>query len=465
MDLSKFIFRDVPDKQDFQFIILFSAIITSLVLTFITLGIPLEVIVILGIGVIFIFFSIYFDFIFSISILLIFIYLKIGPLQTNTYFSFLLFFSLLLTHRNFSKEEIRTPYLKPFLILLLTMLPSLTNSIKPISSLIQFANFFSIIFMALAVFISVKTYQDALKIISIYSLGLIISSTHVILLGLTTGDRVFGFSEVFYIDLAGIGAIFSLILFMYSKGKIKFYMSLVFAFALLGLIFTQTRNAWISFLLTIFIFFIHQILSKQNFKVDKRKIIFYLFLILSSIITFYAIVKIASPGVESRIEMLAKSQKVTDNPVSIMGNSLLSRLLIWHTAFMAFLEHPFIGIGAYSFPFSSHLYYKIPKSFFDLYVSGLTPHHGYLGILTETGIVGFFGLIYFFFSLLKLTFKSIVNASTQTNYIVSLLSFFGLIYISISLFFTQAWFRGQQALLLGIIIGFAALSNKLEKKK
>ena len=83
-------------------------------------------------------------------------------------------------------------------------------------------------------------------------------------------------------------------------------------------------------------------------------------------------------------------------------------MFIWHTAINTFSRKPLIGIGLYSFKYTSKEYYTIPKPFFKQYVENRTPHVAYLEVLVESGIIGFLGFLIFLFSVHKLLFKSLV---------------------------------------------------------
>lgn len=396
---------------------------------------------------------------FVVLISLIFVYKVIFPFQVSILFTLFLFVSFILTHSDIKKEDLKSPIILASLLFLVSMLPSLLNSYKPVSSLMRMFNFAAIIISAVAISIHIKHEKQVRSALYIYIFFLSLSSVHVISLGFLTGARVFGFSEVFYIDLAGIGIIITLIFFIESKRKL--FWGFILSAIISGLVLTQTRNAWLSVILTSLILFVFLLRHNQSLNLEKRKIISYVLLLFALVFLIFLTAKIFSPGVEDRITSLADDRTVSSNPASFIGNSLLTRLLIWHTAALAFLSHPIIGIGAYSFPFSSQFYYKIPDDFYEIFVRGLTPHHGYLGALTETGVVGFIGLIIFLAVVYKDMMRTFLIAKDRKNKFIALIFIISSIYIAISLFFTQAWLWGQQAVLWGILIGLHLANKKI----
>ena len=142
-----------------------------------------------------------------------------------------------------------------------------------------------------------------------------------------------------------------------------------------------------------------------------------------------------------------------DNTESVGENSFVSRLMIWHTAISAYAEHPYIGIGAYSFRHSSQLYYKIPKEFYKEFVKKKTPHVTYLQVLTETGIIGFIGFMIFIYAVIRYSLKTLkVGTSLQATQ-VKLMIIWSLVYIIFSMMMTESWLYGQYIIWLGILLG------------
>lgn len=415
-----------------------------------------------GIGVFL--FSFYRNVLLSLAIFSIFLYIRFFLFQISVILSLFLLVSIILTLKNISIKELDNIFVKSVLIFLVSIFPSYFNSIKPFSSMYHTLNFVALFIIGLTISLGEKDYKTISKLVFVYLIGLFVSTLHVYYQGIATGGRVFGFSEVFYIDLAGIGSLFTVVLSFFTSGKRRIFFSLLSGFYILGLVLTQTRNAWISFILSFFILVFIIYKNSEKVHINKLKIINYTLIVIILMAFAFITVKALAPGVESRVEALANDQVVTNNPVSLMGNSLMTRVLIWHTAINAFMAHPITGIGAYSFPFSSQIYYTIPKDFYLMYVKGLTPHQGYLGVMTETGIVGLAGFIIFLTMNLKLAFRNLRNSFSKEELTFSFMILISLIYVTISLIFTEAWIRGQQAILFGMLLGLSVLNSKILTK-
>ena len=136
------------------------------------------------------------------------------------------------------------------------------------------------------------------------------------------------------------------------------------------------------------------------------------------------------------------------------SNSLVMRVLIWSTAYNAFVAHPIVGIGVYGFPSSSAQYYTFPKLLYDRYVKGLTPHVGYLAVATETGVVGLAGFLFFVIAGIRTVFRPLgeLSGADRTH---SLIFAWVFSYIVLSMFTTDAWLWGQGIVLVGIVLGLS----------
>jgi O-antigen ligase len=134
-------------------------------------------------------------------------------------------------------------------------------------------------------------------------------------------------------------------------------------------------------------------------------------------------------------------------------NSMISRLMIWDTALHAYHSSPIVGIGMYSFPYSSRRYSALPDFLYDDYVYSVTPHLGYLTVLTETGIIGMIGFLYLLIGILRISYKAHMAAvSDEQKYVVFTVSMI-LIYIMISLGVSDAWFSDSGIMIWGVFLG------------
>lgn len=405
-----------------------------------------------------------FHLVYSLFILLIFV-----PLQwifhTSVLFSVIVMISFFVCFPDVKAKDFSNPLNKSILTFILLSMPSLYNSIQPLMSVAMFYNFIGMLVIMYVTMISMDTHKKMMNVIYFYLAGVLLNSFYVIFQAIATGKRVWGFSGIFYVDFVGLAIILSLILFIYSSGIKKIIFSLIMIISIVGLILTQTRNAWISTIVVATTFFLY--LLKQSDKKFIKKYNVIGILLVVSLITFvlYFSASSFSTKLETRLSGKAQTFELTDAPESAGENSFIQRAFIWHTATMAFLEHPIIGIGAYSFPFSSQLYYKIPKPFYKTFVQEKTPHITYLAVLTETGAVGFTGFILLLVSVIKLLLTNLMIASKKSDIMRTFLICWAMIYIIISMAMTDAWLFGQQVMIWGIILGLLLANFRILAKK
>jgi O-antigen ligase len=385
--------------------------------------------------------------------------------QVAVIFSIFLLISLLIHFYSLNPEELKSPLNKSMLIFFICVIPSYFYSINPLLSIIKCYQFLAFLVVLYSISIGINFQKKIVTTIMFYLAIVSLDSILVIVRGLITKDRVFGFSGVYYVDFVGVGLILSLILFLYSSGWRRFIFIILICLQSLGIILTETRNAWISVLLSLVFMLIFMIIKGDKLKIKRSSVIKFTLITIFAFTSIFLVSSLISGGVQRRINAVASKTVLTDDPSSVEGNSLLSRVFIWHTAYLAFRSHPVFGIGIYSFPFSSSNYYKIPKAYFKMYVENLPPHLGYLAILTETGIVGFIGFIIFLSSMLSFAYSSIKNSITKEDFLISILLFFALIYVTISLAMTDAWLWGQQLMLWGLLLGLCFSNSKILKAR
>lgn len=209
---------------------------------------------------------------------------------------------------------------------------------------------------------------------------------------------------------------------------------------------------------------VYTLKNSKGFGFHRRKIIFYSTVSIMGGVLLYLFALSFSSGVESRVSSVSSTTIVTEDPNSVGTNSLLTRAFIWHTAYNAFVANPTFGIGIYSFPFTSHLYYTIPKDFYELFVKDAAPHVGYIAVLTETGIVGFVGFIFLVVSIFRFSLLLVRDAINIYHKKTAIILLACIVYITFSLAMTDAWLWGQYIVLWGLILGMQVGLWKMIKK-
>lgn len=385
-------------------------------------------------------------------------------LYVSVFIALAMVLSFIISYRNIDIEIFKTPLTIPVIIYYLTILPSLLNSTNILLSLYLLINFHTIVLLMFILGYTLKSYAQIRNILFTFILFVFFDAIVLIILGLIVGGREFGVTGVVYVDYSVMAILSLLLLIIFKQGKTIFFYLWAIIIIFAGLIFTQTRNTFISMALAAATIFLYLIFNRRNFDISVKK----LFGTFSTIIAFALLVvvllTIISPDTFERFDELNQKSVLTIKSESdFTRNSLLTRLLIWDTALNAFISHPVVGIGAYSFPFESVNYYTISKGLFKDYVEGLSPHITYLAILTETGILGFMGFMIFLISSIRLGLKSIHISVTGKQKFYSLLILSLQIYIFYSMFLSDAWLWGQCGLLWSLILGLSVANYKIIK--
>lgn len=404
-----------------------------------------------------------FDFFLMFSVLLIIIFTPyVLGIHNSTIFSCFLVLPVILTFKFDRLDSFKNPLLMPLLLYIGFASFSIYNVPKTLNIVVDYINLVSFFVLIIIIPIVFFERKRITKIFLIFITAMLLHSFYVIFESISKGSRAFGVLGVFYVDLAGLAGLYSVIFFLYTNGFKKIVFGLSAAVILLGLLLSQTRNAWLSTIVTFLFVLIFLLINYQKYNI-KRRMIFNVTLIF--IIISFSIYEITinelNVNVGERLESKKQKINITDDPSSIGDNSLLSRLFIWHTALNAFTHEPIIGIGLYSFRYTSDKYYTIPTPFFKQYVKNRTPHVAYLELLVESGVVGLAGFIIFLFSIHKHFFKSLHYIKSNVEIVQSLLILVSIIYISFSMFMTEAWLYGQYLVWFGIITGLVVANTKL----
>lgn len=395
---------------------------------------------------------------------LLFIPIYFGYLNIAVWGSFLLFFKVMLLKRITVRDIQENKVMLYLFIYLMACIPSLYNSIDISRSLILGFNLISFAIIAFCLPFELTSINKAYQLIKVFIIFNIINAVFVVIQGVITHERVFGIAGIMFVDYVGIAILLYAVLYVLKNKKISLKATAIITLLVAASVMTQTRNAWLTTVLTLIVLLVFLLIKSNYFGLPKKLII------ISSIVIFFVLfvsfifVKNYSSELEKRTVEITKLENSFDNEGKIQ-NSFLTRLLIWHTAYNGFIKHPIAGIGLYSFPFSSSIYYTIPPYLYQLYVEGLSPHQGFIAVLAETGLIGFAGFIMFLYLLIRLCIRSFAeNLSDDEKYLL-LAIFSALLYITISLMVTDAWLWGSGIVLWGIFAGLLMGTNLFIKRK
>lgn len=435
-------------------VIIFGAVGSNPLKLFIVTLIPLVV-----------FFLLRFDIIYTTAVFFLFAKLYLVGFSLVTFIVILLLISFILTYKNISLKDFRSPVIFPFLFYFVTTLPSYLNNKVPNESIIESFNllvFFILIALTVAAHNNPTQFK---KYLFAFLLMVFINGLYLVYKGIVTDTRVFGFTGVMYVDYVGIGIILVVILTLFSSATMKiFYGIITLAFVVFSL-FTQTRNAFLSIILTFLLLLVYLIRHSDFFSLQKKYLI--IALIASAVLSagVYVSLKAVNPEISERTEELAQSNQQVLNQEGTAANSLVSRFFIWTTALNAFSHNPFFGVGVYAFPYVSQNYNKLPQFIFDTYVKKKYPHLTALAVLAETGIVGAIGFLFLIYSIFKLSFGMIMMTRTRNEKVTSLLLIWSQVYILVSMLMTDAWFWDHGIVLWGMILGMIMSNRKFLQQK
>lgn len=387
------------------------------------------------------------------SFLLILMFLPyFAIIHQSALFSIILFFSVIITFTKYPKifdDKVFTSLIFYIMVALI----SVSMSGKPLFSIRDMINLIAIILVYFSTVVGIRDNKSMIRVYFFFIAAVFFHSIYVIYEGISTGDRVFGLLWVYYIDFAGLGLLLTVILLFVNRGFNKIIyigLPLVISF---GFILTQTRNAWISFLVSFIFLLIVLFFNSKKIGIKKTPILL-ISGILFGVMTFF-VLKSSNVGsqIEDRFDQNKQSFTVSQNHPDDTS-SLMTRLFIWHTAYMAFNTNPILGIGVYSFKYTSQKFYKIPKMFYKYYVQNRTTHMTFIQVLTETGIIGFIFFLYFIFRIIQKNFLILKNLSKSSASFLNIAILSSFAYILFSMFMTESWLFGQYAVWFGVQLGF-----------
>lgn len=406
-----------------------------------------------------------FDVSIALFIIILFINLDLLGLKVSVLFIIPMILCYLVTTKRIQKDLFTHPLAMPVVFYIITMIPSFLNTTSFWLSFYSMFNLFFMVILFSILSVKIQSY-DQIKKTGIFFLSLcLINGLYLIFLGATSDGRVFGFPGVVFVDYVALALLITVIYLFFIKSPNKLFLYPLTIVFLVALLFTRTRSTLIIFAVVFLIFVLFLLKKNKHFSFDKKKIfsaiIFIIFLVLGVVVVILK----TMPEVVSRFNQLTHTSLQVQHEVDIGLNSLLTRMLIWFTAVNAFLKHPWIGIGAFSFPFSSKIYNTLPDFLFKTFVEGLSPHITYLAVLTETGIIGFVGFTVFLITSLRLGYKSIKSAITEEQKTISVIIFFLQVYIALAMCISDAWLWGQCGMLWGIVLGLSIANYKIIQKQ
>jgi O-antigen ligase len=246
-----------------------------------------------------------------------------------------------------------------------------------------------------------------------------------------------------------------------SRGKSRVYLLLLACVITIALILTQTRNTWISSTITLAVLAIYLMVRPELAELSRKRLLAGAAIVVLVVAVLGFVVVFLNPHVQERATELTGGKGGVVDQSGLTVTSLVSRYFIWDTARNAFLAHPYVGIGVYAFPYSSHQYSRLPEIWYTLYVEGNSPHQTQIAVLCETGLLGMAGYLVFMISALRVAFRTVRLAPDVEGRRYGFVAAIGVTYTFVSMAFTDAWLWGQGIVLLGLVMGLMLANRKI----
>jgi len=375
----------------------------------------------------------------------------------------ILLLSFLLTQQSIQKEDFRNSLTKYFIIYMLTCLPSFMNSAVLMGSLVLSLHFLAFLVVIYSIAIFMRKKEQISYYVNMFLILCLINGINVLIAVALYGGRKFGFAGLMYVDYVNIAIIINLIMVVIKRKspipKVVFLITL--SIFVLVSVLMQTRSTWIAFAATFALLIMYFYKKSSFYNITRIKIIYFIS-IITLLLTATVLLSVRVTDFSERVTDIEVGEEINED--ADIGNSLVTRMLIWDTALNAFTVHPYTGVGMYSFPLVSRAYARIPDVLYDKYVKNLTPHQGYFAVLAETGIIGFAGFVLMIIMIIRTAFGNVKKARNEDEKLLSTILLWILIYIAVSLAITDAWFWGVGIIVWGFFIGLMLGLKKIVER-
>lgn len=405
-----------------------------------------------------------FRFLFYSLPILLFVNIHYYRFSSAEFISILVIISFLICYRNITVKDIIFPNALSIILYGFILLISTIKSVDPLLTIVFSLHYLIFVGLIVVFFNAANKIHQITNVINIFLTIVAFNSIHVIFLALLSGARVFGFAGIMFVDYVGIGIVISSILSLFAKNGTDriIYLSLIFLFTI-ALVLTQTRTSWISTFVIMVLINVFISMKEKVFKLKQGTVKRFMTRVSVLLLFGLLIAVIFNPETFSRIGDLNDKSNELISKSGEVKNSLISRLLIWDTAYNAFMANPILGIGAYSFPFSSMYYYTIPDQFYEMYVETLTPHQTYVAVAVETGLIGIAFFVIMVIAISSYTIKTVIAYANHDHRSTFLCLGGTIMYIIISMFTTDAWLWGHGIVLFGIFLGLFYSTERISQ--
>lgn len=310
----------------------------------------------------------------------------------------------------------------------------------------------------------VKHQQDISSLIDSFVLLCVISSIIIFVEILLTGrTRSLGLASYPIMDFSACAlliCVFRYIILGHPGGKKLLYTMII----LLVLVTTQSRFAWLGFILS----FLYGLFICFHYRQKISQALFGKFFSLA-LVASIAVIVLVGIGLEQVITSRASDISLNlfaqrEGSDIVISNSLESRVLIWLVAWNTFLHNPLTGVGYQMFNIVSVNYNTLPSSFFEAFVRGADAHTTYLNFLAETGLLGFLSFLGYVILIFSLSTKSIRYAKSQDEITFAIILNILVFFIMVHSIYSGAFTIVQNAFYMHFIFGISTANFVILKR-
>jgi len=396
------------------------------------------------------------------SVMMIFIHYEIIYFSISEILLWLSIISFFLTKKIDIKDCFNN-YTKYLLVFLVAILPSYYNAITTYQSFLKSMHLVTLLLM---ISILPNYFNNSKRINHVLNAFLIMgfcNAIHTLYEAITTGERVFGFTGVLFCDLSSFAFLIVFYRLLIGEKKIlNSVLSLIFFSAHLA---TQTRNSTISLIATLLIMFALFINYHQRFGLRLSNSIIKIIGVFAFVIISIITVQIINPSTFNRITQNKVSESGDQTEAQVQElSTIATRFFIWNTAWNAFRDHPYIGVGMYRFQYVSKDYFKYDKALYERFVVNLTSHQTEIGLLAETGVLGLLGFLIFQFLTYLRLWKILKYSWYRDNWKMHFLIIILNIYMFFAMVMSDAYIAYSSIVVWGLVLALAIANENNIKR-
>jgi O-antigen ligase len=199
--------------------------------------------------------------------------------------------------------------------------------------------------------------------------------------------------HIWYSNINALGLYTTAAFLLYSRRALSRHAKVFFfsfmALAILGILLSISRTAWLGILVTTAIM---AFLMKKSWKV--------LFITTLGTAAAGIAAYISIPFIHDRIRAIASD--ISNFSAGVTATNIGERFLMWKAAILMFLSNPLMGVGTGNYVPTMTAYVNAGR-FPETLLQYNQPHNMYFFALATNGLIGLAALLYIFYRILKIT--------------------------------------------------------------